>query len=93
MSGHLRQGEFIKILGESEREALKAYPTVHACFEQLMEDAKREVIPRAISNLTQLEIFYLTKKMARKMQYGIKGSWGEVSGMVGPSRQKMPTSG
>jgi len=46
-----------------------------------VEDAKREAIPRDISNLTQLELCYLAKRMARKMRQGINGSWGKWNGL------------
>ena len=44
VSAVLHKGEFKRLLGSTEREALRNYPKVHAEFEQLVADARRPAV-------------------------------------------------
>ncbi|MEJ1173424.1 site-specific integrase [Agrobacterium sp. CMT1] len=58
--------EFKRLLGQTEREALRNYPKVNAEFERVVEDARKAA--RSVTDLTPLEIHRLAKRRASELE-------------------------
>lgn len=61
------KGEFKRLLGSSEREALKQYAKVHAEFERQVDDCRRRK-PGVPQDATTLEIHKEAMRLAREME-------------------------
>ena len=60
------KNEFKRLLGQTEREALRNYPKVNAEFEKMVEDARR-VAARSSVDLTPLEVHRLAELRAAEL--------------------------
>ncbi len=59
--------EFKRLLGQTEREALRNYPKVNAEFERVVEDARRGAA-RSVADLTPLEVHRLAQRRASELE-------------------------
>lgn len=60
------KGEFKRLLGSTEREALRKYPTVNAEFERLVEGTRRQ-IGRRSNPTTPLDVHREAERRAREL--------------------------
>lgn len=61
------KGEFKRLLGETEREALRNYPKVHAEFERLVIDARRPETAASPASATPMELHRMAELRAREL--------------------------
>jgi hypothetical protein len=61
------RSEFKRLLGQTEREALRNYPKVHAEFERVVEDARKGAA-RNLADLTPLEVHRLAQRRAAELE-------------------------
>lgn len=61
------RSEFKRLLGQTEREALRNYPKVNAEFERVVEDARKGAA-RNVADLTPLEVHRLAQRRATELE-------------------------
>lgn len=61
------KGEFKRLLGETEREALRNYPKVHAEFERVVADARRQETTASPVSATPMELHRMAELRAREL--------------------------
>lgn len=61
------KGEFKRLLGETEREALRNYPKVHAEFERVVVDARRTEPTAIPASATPMELHRMAEMRAREL--------------------------
>lgn len=62
------RSEFKRLLGDTEREALRNYPTINLMFEELVEAARRPTVPTP-QPMTPIEIRLLAEKRASELAH------------------------
>lgn len=69
----LQRGEFKRVLGTSEKEALKNYPRVNGTFEELIARSAREIAiqARLAGPETEAEAARLARKRLRELQQDV----------------------
>ncbi|RWX69627.1 integrase [Mesorhizobium sp. M4B.F.Ca.ET.089.01.1.1] len=63
----LGQGEFKRLLGATEREALRNYPKVNGEFERLVAETRRRGGGRDLSTATPMELHRLAEQRAQEL--------------------------
>ncbi|MER9841764.1 integrase [Mesorhizobium australicum] len=61
------KGEFKRLLGETERQALRNYTKVHAEFERVVGDARKAEPAASLTSATPLELHRLAELRAREL--------------------------
>ncbi|MFN7009049.1 MAG: tyrosine-type recombinase/integrase [Allorhizobium sp.] len=61
------RSEFKRLLGQTEREALRNYPKVNAEFERVVEEARKGAA-RNVADLTPLEVHRLAQRRATELE-------------------------
>ncbi|PBB90333.1 hypothetical protein CK215_22020 [Mesorhizobium sp. WSM3864] len=67
VSALVGKNEFKRYLGETEREALRNYPKVHAEFERVVAAARREEPTASLASATPLELHRMAEQRAREL--------------------------
>ena len=67
VSANITKREFKRKLGDSEREALAAYPAYHAQVEREIEAARRKAGSAGAAPATDLEAYTLARQQVRDM--------------------------
>lgn len=68
----VRKGEFKRLLGSTERKALRNYPKVHSEFERLVIEARRRHAS-GLSAATPLEVHRMAERPAQELAGTPKG--------------------
>lgn len=65
------RGEFKRLLGSTEREALRNYPKVNAEFERLVTEARRRVVGSSDDVATPLDIHRAAERRAAELAHEV----------------------
>ncbi|ESY64764.1 DUF6538 domain-containing protein [Mesorhizobium opportunistum] len=64
----LGRGEFKRLLGSTEREALRNYPKVNGEFERLVAETRRRSGGADLSSVTPMELHRLAELRAQELE-------------------------